>query len=91
MWVDNFKMYLAEVIEYEGREWFDYFGYRKVGGTSEYGNELPIPWKAGYFFEKLSDYQLIKKDSAPLNNLTRLSFQVLLNLRQKMIVQKQFH
>jgi hypothetical protein len=36
-----------------------------VAVSSEHGNELRVPWKAGKFLDQLSEYQFLKKDSAP--------------------------
>jgi hypothetical protein len=36
-----------------------------VVGHCEYGNELSVSIKFGEFIDKLNDYQLLKKDSAP--------------------------
>jgi hypothetical protein len=64
-WVDNIKMDLRE-IGWEGVDWM-HLAYDKgtVASCFEHDNEPSGSIKGGGFLDKLSDCQLLKKDSVP--------------------------
>jgi hypothetical protein len=63
-WEDNVKLDLTEI-------WFGVdssgSGYGPVADSCEHGNEPFGSTEGGEFLEKLSTYQLLKEDSAPLS------------------------
>jgi hypothetical protein len=61
-WEDNIKMYLKE-IGYKGVHWIHLEGL--VAGFCEHSNESLSTIKGREFLDKLRDYQLLTKDSAP--------------------------